>query len=170
MTIARSAMLVAALTLCAAPAFAQQKQKLTFKVDAGDTKYLQRHVIEVGDQPGHTLGSFEIHRSFGASAPSISGLKIKESFTRGYNDYLDYSGLSVNYTMYVMENGDKFFTHSNTMGQAECSRRNTSGVGYIRGGTGKLAGMKGMVRSKGVSEGAKGYNSTESEIEYWFEK
>jgi len=171
MTIARPAMLFAALALCAAPALAQQKQKITYKVDAADAKYPQRLMIEVGDQPGHTVGAFEIHRKFGAGAPSINGVKIKESFTRGYNDYYDSNGLSVNYTVFVMENGDKFYSHAHTVGQADAAgKRSTVSVGDIRGGTGKLAGIKGITRSKGASDGKAGFNQTESEIEYWFEK
>ena len=54
------------------------------------------------------------------------------------------------------------------MGQADAGgKRSTVAVGEIRGGTGKLAGMKGLVRSQGVSDGKAGYNETKSEIEYW---
>ena len=38
------------------------------------------------------------------------------------------------------------------------------------GGTGKLVTMKGVVRSNGISDGAKNFNETKSEIEYWFAK
>jgi hypothetical protein len=71
----------------------------------------------------------------------------------------------------VLENGDKFYTFSGTMGQADAEgRRETVSVGQVRGGTGKLVGMRGMIRSKGVSDGKKGYNETNAEIEYWFAK
>ena len=77
MTIARSAILAAAFALAIAPALAQQKQKISFKVDAADAKYTQRLQIDVGDQPGHVVGTFEIHRNFGANAPAINGVKFK---------------------------------------------------------------------------------------------
>jgi hypothetical protein len=57
------------------------------------------------------------------------------------------------------------------MGQADASgKRTTISVGEVTGGTGKLAGMKGLIRSTGVSDGAKGLNESKSEIEYWFVK
>ena len=168
-----SASCAAALLVCALPsAWAQEKQKLSYTVSAADSKYTKREMLEVGDAVGHTVGIFEIHRMFPANAPAINGVKLKESWTRGYSDYVSKSnGLSTNYTIFVLENGDKFFTHSRTMGQADAAgKRTTTGVGEVIGGTGKLVTMKGVVRSNGISDGAKGFNETKSEIEYWFAK
>ena len=123
---------VAVLILCSGSgAWAQQKQKLSYKVDAGDTKYTQRHELDVGDVAGHQLTVFEIHRTFPSNAPVINGLKLKEIWTRGYSDYLDRNGLSTNYGVYVLENGDRFYTLSNTMGQADAAgKRATISVGH----------------------------------------
>ena len=157
--------------LVATGALAQQKQKVSYKAGAGDSKYTQRHVLDGGDEAGHTMVLFEIHRTFGADAPSIGGAKLKETWSRGFGDYIDNNGISTNYTTYVMDTGDRFFALTRTMGQADAAgRRTTVAVGEIRGGTGKLAGIKGMVRSKGVSEGKAGYNEQSSEIEYWLPK
>lgn len=164
---------LAVFLACGLPAAsAQDKQKISFSVGAADSKYTQRLQIPVGDTTGHTVGVFEIHRTFGADAPSIAGLKIKESWSRGYSDYVNgTNGLSTNYTVYAMDNGDKFFTHTRTMGQADAAgKRTTTGVGEVLGGTGKLAAMKGVVRSNGASDGARGFNETKTEIEYWLVK
>jgi hypothetical protein len=162
--------LAAALTLCAATgAWAQQKQKVSYKVGAENTKYPYRHVLEVGDRPGHTISLYEIHRVFGANAPVINGVKLKETWTRGTSDYLDNNGLSTNYQVFVGENGDRFFAASRTMGHADATgKRTTVSVGEITGGTGKFAGMRGMTRAQGASDGKRGFNETSTEIEYWF--
>ena len=162
--------IAAAFALCSAPAaWAQQKQKVSYKVFAENSKYIQRHVIEIGDEPGHTVGAFEIHRTFSSNAPAFNGVKLKELWTRGYNDYIDNNGMSTNYGIYVLENGDKFYTKSTTMGQADSAgKRTTVSVGQIFGGTGKFAAMRGLVRSNGASDGKVGFNETSSEIEYWF--
>lgn len=163
--------LAAALSLClASGAWAQQqKQKVSYKVGAENTKYPFRHTLNVGDEPGHTIGLYEIHRVFGANAPVINGVKLKETWTRGYSDYQNQNGLSTNYQVFVGENGDRFFVHARTMGQADAGgKRSTVSVGQITGGTGKFAGMKGMTRSQGASDGARGFNETSTEIEYWF--
>jgi len=161
-----------ALMVCSAPsAWAQGKQKITYTVTAENSKYTQRNVIDVGDEPGHQLTLFEIHRTFPGNAPVISGVKLKETFTRGYADYVNSNGLSVNYTVYMLDNGDKFYTHSSTMGQADAAgKRTTVGVGQILGGTGKFAAMKGLVRSTGVSDGKANFNETQTEIEFWIAK
>ena len=160
----------AALSLFAATgALAQQKQKVVYKVGAENTKYPQRLTLDVGDEPGHTIGIYEIHRTFGANAPVVNGVKLKETMTRGYSDYLSNNGLSTNYQIFVGENGDKFFTLSRTMGQADAAgKRTTIAVGQITGGTGKFAGMQGIMRAQGASDGKRGFNETSTEIEYWF--
>ena len=162
---------VCALALAApGPAWAQQKQKVTYKAGAEATQYPKRHTLDVGDEDGHQLVLFEIRRTFGADAPVINGAKLKEQWTRGYGDYVNNNGLSQNYSVYVLESGDKFYAMARTMGHAESGKRSTVSVGEIRGGTGKLVGMRGLIRSKGGSEGAKGYNESQTEIEYWFVK
>jgi hypothetical protein len=163
---------VAALSLSGAPsAWAQQKQKMSYKVGAENSKYTQRHTLDVGDESGHQLVVFEIHRTFPSNAPAVNGVKLKEIWTRGYADYVTGNGLSTNYGIYVLENGDKFYTRASSMGQADAAgKRSTVSVGQILGGTGKLAGMKGMVRSTGASDGKAGFNESQSEIEYWFAK
>ena len=161
-----------ALMVCGIPdAGAQDKQKISYKVTAENSKYTQRNTIDVGDEPGHQLVLFEIHRTFPSNAPVINGVKLKETWTRGYADYINSNGLSTNHTVYVLENGDKFYTMSSTMGQADAAgKRTTVAVGQIRGGTGKFAAMKGLVRSNGVSDGKAGLNETQAEIEYWIAK
>ena len=162
----------AALMVCAPPsAWAQEKQKISYKVTAENSKYTQRNTIDVGDELGHQLTLFEIHRTFPSNAPVINGVKLKETWTRGYADYINSNGLSTNYTLYVLENGDQFYSHSSTMGQADAAgKRTTVAVGQIRGGTGKFAAMKGLVRSTGASDGKAGFNETQTEIEYWIAK
>jgi hypothetical protein len=162
--------LAAALGLCSAGgAWAQQKQKISYKVGAENTKYPQRHVIDVGDEPGHTIGIYEIHRTFGANAPVINGVKLKETWTRGYSDLVNNNGLTTNYQTFVGENGDRFFVLTRAMGHADATgKRSTVSVGQISGGTGKFAGMKGLVRAQGASDGKRGFNETSTEIEYWF--
>jgi hypothetical protein len=162
--------LAAILSLCAASgAWAQQKQKVSYKVGADNTKYLQRYTIDVGDESGHQVAIFEIHRSFGGNGPVINGVRLKESFTRGFSDFTSGNGLSTSYGVMVGENGDRFYTLARTMGQADGSgKRTTISVGEIRGGTGKFAGMRGMTRAQGASDGKRGFNETSAEIEYWF--
>lgn len=167
-----AAVCTTAFALCSAPgAWAQEKHKVSYKVTAENSKYTQRNTLDVGDESGHQLVLFEIHRTFLADAPMINGIKLKEIWTRGYADYVSSNGISSNYGIYALENGDRFFTFASTMGQADAAgKRTTVSVGSIRGGTGKLAGMKGMLRSTGVSDGKSGLNETQAEIEYWFAK
>ena len=163
----------ALLLVCALPgAWAQERQRLSYTATAADSKYTKREMLEIGDATGHTVGIFEIHRTFSANAPTVNGVKVKEIWTRGYSDYVSKTnGLSTNYSTFVLEDGDKFFTVNRTMGQADAAgKRTTTSVGEVLGGTGKLAAMKGVFRANGVSDGARGFNETKAEREYWFAK
>jgi hypothetical protein len=171
LTLTTMALLCLAVALPAGDALAQQKQKVSYKASAANTKYTQQLTIDVGDVPGHVVRAFEIHRTFPTDAPVINGVKLKEMMTRGVSDYTDYNGPSNSYTVYALENGDKFFIKTTTLGQANAAgRRATTSVGTITGGTGKLVGIQGMSRGSGTSDPKAGFNENQTEIEYWFAK
>jgi hypothetical protein len=143
---------------------------VSYKVPAENAKYPQVHYIDVGDVPGHQIGVSELHRVFPNNAPEINGVKLKDVWTRTLADFVDYNGLSTNYSMYVLENGDKFFVRASTMGHNNGGKRSNTSTGTITGGTGKLLGIRGITRSLGTSDPKGGFNETQAEIEYWIEK
>ena len=152
-------------------ALAQQKQKVSYKVSTENTKYTQQLTIDAGDMSGHEVRVFEIHRTLGADAPVINGIKLKETWNRGFADYTDYNGPSSSYVTYVFENGDKVFVQTTTLGQKNAAgTRTTVSVGRITGGTGQFVGIQGMTRSTGLSDPKAGQNATEVEVEFWFAK
>jgi hypothetical protein len=153
--------------LPAVEAIAQEKQRLTFKTSAENTKYTQQHAIEVGDVSGHQVRVYEIHRTFPNNAPVINGMALKEQWTRALSDYTDNNGPGTTYGMYVLENGDKFFTRSALVAQSSGSGKLTaSTVGYITGGTGKLSGIQGIVRTVNTADPKAGVNEGQTELEY----
>jgi hypothetical protein len=156
------------LALAMGGAVAQQKQHVTYKVTPENSKYTQQQFLDVGDIPGHQIRSFEIYRSFPSNPPVINGIKLKEQWTRGASDYIDNNGTANNYNVYVLENGDKFFVHSTVLAHSAGPGKLTNvTVGHITGGTGKLAGIQGIVRTSGTAEPKAGLNDTQTEIEYW---
>jgi hypothetical protein len=153
----------------AGDALAQQKNKLTFKVDAANTKYTQQHIIDVDDIPGHRVRVFEVRRVYPNNPPVINGLKIVQSWARGVSDFINSNGPAVIYHIFEAENGDKFFAQSSAV-VVQGSRANTytgTTVGPITGGTGKFARIRGLVRLSVSAEPTMGVNETEAEIEYW---
>jgi hypothetical protein len=170
-TLTTMAMLGMAVTLPAGDVFAQQKQKVSYKIPAENTEYTQQLAIDVGDVPGHQVRVFEIHRTFPANAPMINGVKLKEMVTRGVSDYADYNGPTNSYSVYVLENGDKFFVRTLTLGQANAAgKRASTSVGTITAGTGALVGIQGMAQGSTVSDPKAGFNENQAEIEYWIGK
>jgi hypothetical protein len=152
-------------------AAAQQMQRVSYKVTAENSKYTQQQFVDVGDVPDHQLRSFEIYRAFPADPPVINGMKIKEQWTRGVSDYIGNNGTATTYGVYVLENGDKFFTRSTVLAQSVGGGKFTNvTVGYISGGTGKLAGIHGIVRSSGSANPKAGANEVQTEIEYSIDK
>jgi hypothetical protein len=145
------------------------QQRLVFGVAAENTKYTQQHAINVGDVSGHQVRLFEIHRTYPRNAPVINGMKIVESWTRGISDYTNNNGEGTTYGVYVLENGDKFFTRGSlvTVQSPGASNLTAITVGPITGGTGQLARINGMARTSTSANPQAGVNETQVDIEYW---
>jgi hypothetical protein len=165
------ALLCWAMGLQAGTAFAQEKQLVSYKTLPANTKYTQQHVIDVGDAPGHQVRIFEIHRTYPSNPPVINGVKLVETWGRAISDYTDGNGLNPSYNIYVLENGDKFFSRST------CVATSTGGgkidskcVAQITGGTGKFSGIRGVVRAVNAADPKAGFNENQTDIEYWMEK
>ena len=92
---------------------------------------------------------------------------MKEQWTRGISDYVDNNGVATQYVIYVLKNGDTFSTRGTVLarGVGPGKQRNMT-VSYITEGTGKLAGIQGIVHTTGSAEPKAGMNETEVEIEY----
>jgi hypothetical protein len=170
-TLGAIAVLGLALTSSATEALAQEKHKIYYKTSAANSKFTQRHILDVGDVQGHTVRVYELYRSFPDNAPVINGLKFKESWQEGYADYIDDNGTATYYTATTMENGDKFFTRGNMFAQSSGGgKMTTTSIAAITGGTGKLAGINGTIRSVAQTDVKAGFNEAQIEMEYWLEK
>jgi len=150
---------------------AQERQRVSYTTPPASTKYTQQHLIDVGDVPGHQVRVYELHRTFPANAPVINGLRLTETWGRAVTDYIDGNGSSTTYTVYVLENGDKFFSRAALVAQSDDSGKLTAtSVGPITGGTGKFAGIQGTVRGLATATPKTGTNEGQTTIEYWFVK
>jgi hypothetical protein len=147
LTLMAIALLSLAVVLPADNALAQQKQQVSFKTPAENTKYGQQQNIDVGDVPNHIVRVFEVHTTFPNNAPVIGGLKPVEIWQRGITDLTDGNGNTTSYLVYVMENGDKFFVRGASVVQNTAGKLTATAVGHITGGTGKLAAIQGTTRN-----------------------
>jgi len=166
LTMTTMALLYFGIGLPARDADAQQKQQITSKTPSEDSKYTQQLNIEVGDLPNHIIRFFEVHRIYPTNAPLINGLKLVEEWGRGAADYIDGNGNAYVYDEYVMENGDKFFARSVFVTERTSGIINATQVGYITSGTGKLAGMHGIIRVSVNFDPKTGFNEIETKLEY----
>ena len=171
----RAALIGAALACFAAAATAQERTRISFTVPAAVTKYTAQHVLPVGDVPGHEVRIFDIVRTFGADAPMIAGVRLKEIRSTGYSDYTELNGPGVSYNVWTLANGDKFFVRtqivSHNASWADASRKGAENktTGPITGGTGKLAGLRGMTRNASTFDPKTGSNTSRFDLEYWIE-
>ena len=69
-----------------------------------------------------------------------------------------------------MENGDKFFARSASLVQTVAGKLSATQVGNITGGTGKFAGMQGILRTTVNFNPTAGYAETSGDIEYSINK
>jgi hypothetical protein len=147
-------------------ALAQQKQLVSFKTPAENVKFTQQLNIELKDAPNHIVGTYEAHANFpGSDAPVINGLRIVEEWSGGTRDRLDGNGPDMGYSVFIIENGDRFFTRYIGHVQNNSGRFTDTTFGPITGGTGKLLGIQGTVRSV-ANFNFSGFNETQTVIEY----
>ena len=140
--------------LCATGnAAAQEKQRVSMKTPAENTKYTQQVFIDVGDAPGHEVRVYEIHRTYPSDPPM-------------------FNGVTTGYVVNVLENGDKFFERYSCVAQNFGAGKffTATCVGPITGGTGKFAGIRGVIHSVNAFDPKAGVNENQAEIEYWMEK
>jgi hypothetical protein len=125
---------------------AQQKQQVSFKVPAENTKLTVSQNVDVGDAHNHIVRLFDDHSVLPNNAPTINGLKLTEFFIRGTADIADGNGSTTGYFVFVLENGDKVFARYTSVVQSASSKITATTVGHITGGTGRLAGIQGVIR------------------------
>jgi len=170
LTLTTMALLCLAVALPAGNAVAQQKQQVSYKVSAENSKYTQQLNIDAGDLPNHLVRVYEVRRTFPNDAPVINGFKLVEEWDRGTADLADGNGTGTAYTVYVMENGDKFFDRRAAIAQSTSGKITATHVGYITGGTGKFAGMQGIVRASVNFDPKTNVTENQIDIEYWIAK
>ena len=162
-----TALLCLVVALPTGHAVAQEKQHVSYKTPAENSEYTQQMSIDVGDVPGHVVRAFEIQRTFPNNAPVINGLKIAEQWTRGHGDLIGGNGNAIVYGVYIMENGDKIFTRGTLVAQSLGGDVfTTATAGPITGGTGKFAGITGIIRTTGTSNPKAGFTETQYELEF----
>jgi hypothetical protein len=160
------AALCLAVTLPACSAVAQQKQQVSFKAPAENSKYTQQLIVDVGDVPNHIVRAFEIRFTYPNNAPVINGSKVVETWGRGITDYIDGNGSLTVYNVIVMENGDKVFARLTGVTSNTSAKLTATQVGYITGGSGKFVGVQGTVRISTNFDYKAGFNESQFDIEY----
>lgn len=155
-------------------AVAQQKMKYIFSAIV-QGKYIEQHVLEVGDIPGHQIRVAALNTKYAEDAPVFDGVKVAESSSWLSSDYINGSGRFLQYSILQMANGDKIY--QNIEGQTQTSIASDGGrktsystVTLIKGGTGKFATIRGILRGSGVTDFKTGPTNNPVEGEYWFEK
>lgn len=148
-------------------AVAQQRQRVFFHASGENSKYTKQYAIDVPDMPGHQVRIYEIRRAFPTNPPLVNGLAIKEIWTRGIADYTEDNGHGTLYSEYLMENGDRFFSFASVVAHRTGLDEFTSNtVGYITGGTGKLDGIQGVLRTTAKTHPKAGTLEVDTEIQY----
>jgi len=100
--------------LMVASADAQEKQKISYKIPSGVTQITQRHVLDVGDVPGHQVTLAEYHSKYTNEAPGpvYGGVKAVEDARSLQADIINGTGHVSGYGVFLLENGDKIFARA----------------------------------------------------------
>ena len=157
-------------------ASAQQRHPIEDKPDWSTGTYTQQLAIDVGDVPGHKVRTLELHYVYNEQSQlAVSGVKVKEAWSRGYSDYTDGKGKSWGYALWLLEDGNKVFMEYTGTTLAEPTATGSvkgsyHGVSRLTGGTGKYSRIRGTIAEANQfdNDPKSGYNSVESRGEYWF--
>ena len=168
---------IVAAVFCSA-ALGQQKQPINISGEGVKSRWVQQHIIDVDDVPGHQIRNYEIQRTYPAeSQPVVDGEHVVEVWTRGFSNYTNGIGPAWSYTTWTTEKGNKIFIESigtsETRATETGSKRGTyQGTSRLISGTGRFAKLRGLLvdMAKFDTDPKGGYNVLESHGEYWFEQ
>lgn len=154
---------------------AQEKQKYSFKAPPGSTKYTQTHLMDVGDVPGHQVRLAEVQSSYSGNGPAYDGVKVVSARSVLVSDYTDGSGRASSYTVQNLETGEKVFQRTEIVAHSSAGADGARRIGFTQvatlvGGTGRFKGIRGTLRTTGLTDLKTGTSGAETEGEYWFEK
>ena len=173
--IALAGAFIAAAALCVTGNVWAQKKYTISGAPSSSSKYLQEHVIDAGDIPGHIVRIYELRYEYPKKDLAFAGVNVTESFTRGMADYINWSGSYITYNVFNLEDGNKVFSRTTGLTQSTTNAVGTRAFKYsyienFIGGTGKFKGIRGQTRGSG--ERAAGANSLtqQSNGEYWIEE
>jgi hypothetical protein len=167
--------LLGTMLLVSSVCLAQQKYTITEGAKV-KSKYVQEHMIDVGDRPGHQVRVYELRNEYPQNDLEFAGIKVKESNVRGMSDYTNWSGSFSNYTVYSLEDGSKIYSRVTGTTQSVVSADGTRQsykfifVENFLGGTQGFRGMQGQFTGDGVREaGANSLSQQHYKGEYWIE-
>jgi hypothetical protein len=161
-------------------AVAEERCKIEWEVSAADAKFTQQLMLDVGDVPGHKIGTFELHRTFSQPPSTCEGAKVVEQWNHGFRDLINRNGRAWGYSVMTLDNGDKIYqqvsgTVQTQVAEDGSTRSTYEGVSIWRGGTGRYQAIQGIQREHSLVEYAADSQEAKktesrSEVEYWFEK
>ena len=124
-----STLLAGFISVSASVAQAQKHYPIEDKSEWSTGKYIQQHMIDVGDLPGHKVRILEVQRTYNdKSQLAVSSVKVKEAWVRGYSDYTQGKGKAWGYSIWLLDDGNKVY-----MEWAGTTASETSAAGSIEG-------------------------------------
>jgi hypothetical protein len=152
------------------PALADEHQHVSYKVPAANSKYIQQLNVDAGDIPGHIVRIFDLVRNHRENPPVVNGAKIVEETARGLTDIINGNGSSVVYSVFITENGDKFFARLTQVSTGEGGNVSAVATGPITGGTGKFEKIHGLVKLVVKFNVTNGFNEGTEDIDYTIDR
>ena len=157
---------------------AQQKQSLVISSEGVKSRYVQQHIIDVDDVPGHQIRVQESQRMYPTEKQfMVDGEHVSEWWIRSFSNYTNGIGPTWGFQTWITEKGNKIFIE--TYGTSEAvatetgSKRGTyHGTSRIVGGTGRFSKIRGLLVdvSKFDTDQKVGYSLSDIRGEYWFEQ
>jgi hypothetical protein len=157
---------------------ADQKFTYDYSSPPASSQYVHDYAIDVDDTPGHKIRIVEVLRKYEKDPPELLGIKVTETWFRGFTDYPgSQGGPGHGYQTWLLEDGSRVYLEDQFVSYTEVtssgSKRGTShATSRFVGGTGKFAKIRGSLKSTTEfdTDPKNGYNRPISRGEYWIAK
>ena len=160
------------------PASAQDRHFIKISSEGANSRYVQQHMIDVDDVPGHQIRVQESMRSYPAEKQfAIDGERVTEWWIRSFSNYTNGVGPTWGFQTWITEKGNKIFIETTGTSEAQVTetgaKRGTyHGTSRIVGGTGRFSKLRGMLVeiARFDTDPKAGYSLADSHGDYWFEQ
>ena len=158
--------------------WAQEKHSINISGEGVKSRYVQQHIIDVDDVPGHQIRVQESQRTYPEDKQfMVDGEHVVVWWIRSFSNYTNGIGPTWGFQTWVTDKGNKIFLESYGTSESQVTETGSKrgiyhGTTRVIGGTGRFAKIRGTLVevAKFDTDPKAGYSLADTHGQYWFEE